>query len=150
MFTWYVSALNAIPQFESCWHYCVIALQWCQLDHTRSVHIWVFSDAQTHISRGLSPSRCCDDPLTLEDSRLTGSVGLSVPLFGEIRALFGRKFITIWFGYNRKTLSSFSANIRRWAVVSCHVHTILYLLQEKFVISCKLSMKKVFVNKLEI
>lgn len=52
MFTWYVSALSAIPQFESCWHYCVIALQWCQLDHTRSVHIWVFSDSQTHISRG--------------------------------------------------------------------------------------------------
>lgn len=31
--------------------------------------IWVFSDSQTHISRGLSPSRCCDDPLTLQDSR---------------------------------------------------------------------------------
>lgn len=41
--------------------------------------IWVFSDSQTHISRGLSPSRCCDDLLTLARGQ-PQSQGLSVCL----------------------------------------------------------------------
>lgn len=65
-------------------------------------------------------------------AEITGSVcwpvGLSVPLFGEIRALLPRKFSTIWFRYNGNTLSSFSANIRRWQILClCPVKFLLFL-----------------------
>lgn len=34
--------------------------------------------------------------------------------------------------------------------VSCHVHTVLNILQDQFFISCKSSKKNVFVGKFEI